>query len=146
MSKSSCNIADCCQELQNAWPLLRNNFCKRFPGWGIELTCTYRPPEQQFELFKKGRVEINGEWVVQDAKVVVTYIDGIKKPSEHNKKPARAFDVMIKKPDGKITWDLMEEPWKQLPEIVASLGLESGGNWKRFKDFPHVQMSRAGWV
>lgn len=140
------DITDCSQELQDKWPMLHDEFCKRFPGWGIELTCTYRTPEEQFELFKKGRREANGEWIVADAKSVVTYIDGIKKLSEHNQHPARAFDVLLKRPDGKITWDLTEEAWQKLPEIVSSLGLESGGTWQKFKDFPHVQMSRAAWI
>lgn len=140
------NISDCCQELQEKWPLLVAEFVRRFPGWGIELTCTQRTPEEQFELFKKGRTEVNGEWIVSDAKAVVTYVDGKTKLSEHNKTPAMAFDVMIKKPDGGITWDLTAEPWQKLPEIVASLGLESGGTWTKFKDFPHVQVARNGWV
>lgn len=140
------DIADCVQELQTKWPLLQEEFRKQFPGWGIELTCSHRPVEEQFELFKKGRRESDGGWVVADAKAVVTYVDGRTRLSEHNYKPSRAIDVLIKKPDGKITWDLTEEPWKKLPEIVQSFGLESGGTWQKFKDFPHIQVSKAGWV
>jgi peptidoglycan L-alanyl-D-glutamate endopeptidase CwlK len=138
------DIKDCCEELRQKWPLLQEAFCAKFPGWGMELTCTARPPEEQFELFKKGRSKVGEEWVVSDAKVVVTYVDGFKKVGEHNKSPSRAFDVMLKRPDGSITWDLTEEAWQALPSLVAELGLESGGAWTKFKDFPHVQVKRGG--
>ena len=143
---ASREISECVEELQTKWPLIRDAFCKQFPGWGLEISCSHRPVEEQFELFKKGRREVNGEWIVDDAKSVVTYVDGKTKLSEHNHEPARALDVFVKKPDGSITWDLTEEPWKRLPEIVQSFGLESGGTWQKFKDYPHIQLSRAAWV
>ena len=46
-----------------------------------------RLPEEQFELFKKGREEQNGKWVIVDKKKVVTYKDGYEKTSKHNETP-----------------------------------------------------------
>ena len=143
---ASRDISECVEELQIKWPLLQDVFCKQFKGWGIEISCSHRPVEEQFELFKKGRREVNGEWIIDDSKSVVTYVDGKSRLSEHNYKPSRAIDVFLKKPDGSITWDLTEEPWKKLPEIVQGFGLESGGTWQKFKDYPHIQVSKAGWV
>jgi len=54
----------------------------------------HRPPEEQFELYKKGRKEVNGEWVIVDKSKVVTYKDGTIKKSKHNEFPSKAVDVM----------------------------------------------------
>ena len=54
----------------------------------------HRSAELQFELFKKGRREnANGEWVIINKKKVVTFKDGIKKLSRHNKVPSEAVDA-----------------------------------------------------
>jgi len=52
-----------------------------------------RLPEEQFELFKKGREEINGVWMIKDKRKVVTYKDGYIKRSKHNYIPSQAVDV-----------------------------------------------------
>lgn len=143
---TSRDIKDCVQELQDKWPLLEQEFERRFPGWNLILTCTHRSPEEQFELYKKGRRQVGDDWAIADAGQVVTYKDGLKSKSEHNVYPARAFDVAIKKPDGSLTWDLKEQAWQELPLMVKELKLVSGGSWVRFKDFPHVEVSKEGWV
>lgn len=53
----------------------------------------YRSPEEQFKLYKKGRIESNGIWRIINHKKVVTYIDGINKKSKHNYNPSLAVDV-----------------------------------------------------
>ncbi len=53
-----------------------------------------RQPDNQFALYKKGREEINGKWVVTAKAEVVTYCDGFKKLSDHNYRPSRAADVV----------------------------------------------------
>lgn len=55
----------------------------------------HRPPETQFEYFKKGRKEVNGKWVVVDRRKVTTNIDGHKKKGKHNYQPSRAIDIAI---------------------------------------------------
>ena len=52
-----------------------------------------RTPTEQFELFKKGRKEVNGVWMIEDKKKVVTYKDGTIKKSKHNYIPSQAVDV-----------------------------------------------------
>ena len=54
-----------------------------------------RTPEEQFELFKKGRqINEQGEWVIYDKDLVVTYKDGTEKKSKHNYEPqSMAVDV-----------------------------------------------------
>lgn len=54
----------------------------------------YRSLERQFELYKKGRKQIDsGDWIVYDKKKVVTNIDGYKKKGKHNYDPSLAVDI-----------------------------------------------------
>lgn len=55
----------------------------------------HRTPEEQFELYKKGReyVEQSGKWVVFFPKKVVTNCDGFQIKSNHNEFPSHAVDV-----------------------------------------------------
>lgn len=140
------DIKDCVTELQDKWPLLKAEFQRRFPGWVMLLTCTHRTPEEQFELFKRGRRPIGDGWAVARAAEVVTYKDGLKDLSNHNYYPARAFDFALQKPDGDLTWDLKEDAWKAVPDIVHKFGLVSGGTWKKLVDYPHVETNKSGWV
>jgi peptidoglycan L-alanyl-D-glutamate endopeptidase CwlK len=53
----------------------------------------HRPPERQFELYKKGREKIEGKWQVADPTKVVTNVDGFIKKSNHNYDPSMAGDI-----------------------------------------------------
>jgi len=106
-----------------------------------------RTPEIQFELYKKGREERGGAWIVTDSKNVVTFKDGFKKLSRHNYEPSKAVDV-IPYP---IDWKDINRMF-QLNGVVQTIQaqlleqgkitklLEWGGNWKSFKDYPHYQL------
>lgn len=54
----------------------------------------HRTPEEQFELYKKGRKLVNGVWVIEDKNKIVTYKDGIKDLSKHNKPISEAVDAI----------------------------------------------------
>lgn len=41
--------------------------------------------------------------------------------------------------NGKVTWN---GPWDAFGKIARECGLEWGGGWTKFKDRPHVQMTR----
>lgn len=58
--------------------------------------------EEQFELFKKGRKYIDGEWVIIDSGDVVTFRDGYKKKSNHQS--GNAVDVYAYV-NGRASWD-----------------------------------------
>ena len=106
-----------------------------------------RTAEVQFELFKKGRKLLRGEWSIVDKSQVVTYKDGTEKMSRHNYEPSRAVDVVPYPIDWKDT-DRMH----QLRGVILAVEdrliregkikkkLEWGGNWKSFKDLPHYQL------
>ncbi|PNB52989.1 peptidase M15, partial [Pseudomonas sp. GW456-E7] len=58
-----------------------------------------------------------------------------------------AIDFALQKKDGSIIWDLEydgnqngKSDWLEVVEIAKKLGFEWGGDWTRFKDYPHLEM------
>lgn len=100
--------------------------------------CGHRSPEEQFELFKKGRENKNFKWVVVDKSKIVTNIDGRAKKSNHNYLPSRAVDVV----PYPLDWNDIAA-FKKLGEVVKrkakELGIKIswGGDWQTLKDYPH---------
>lgn len=101
-------------------------------GKELDVTCTYRSPEEQWELYQQGRTK-PGQ--------IVTQIDGKTKKSNHNYNPSRAIDfaVII---GGKITWD--DKEYKVVGPYMERHGLIWGGSWPNFKDYPHVELPKEG--
>ena len=134
------DIADCHVYLRDRWPRLQEMFTRE-TGNTLILTCTWRSVAEQQRLYAHGRTAPGK---------IVTWVDGIKKASEHNKYPARAMDVavveLVHGGDGvssaKISWDW--HLYVPLLAICKSLELESGGAWEK-KDWPHVQMPAQIW-
>lgn len=110
-----------------------------------EIDCTvisgHRTPEEQFELFKKGRERVDGWWTVTDKSKVVTNLDGKTKKSKHNYYPSKAVDVV----PYPLDWNDIDS-FKQLASVVKDKALELGidvewgGDWKSLKDYPHWQI------
>src|SRR5438105_1728110 len=133
-------INDACKAIRDAWDGIKTAFFEVEPGHYLELTCVYRSPEEQFELFKQGRtMDTSGEWIIQDKEKVVTNVDGRKVKGAHNYKPARAIDVcVVDNQTGKRLWD---EKWYQpLVEIAKKHNLVEGGTWRSIKDWPHLEV------
>ena len=109
-----------------------------------EFDCTviygHRTPEEQFELFKKGREKIDGGWTVTDKSKVVTNLDGTTKKSRHNYYPAKAVDVV----PYPLDWNDIDR-FKLLASVVKrkamelGINVEWGGDWK-MRDYPHWQI------
>ena len=98
-----------------------------------------RTTEDQQELYAKGRTK-EGK--------IVTYTDGVKKKSRHQAKDngyGYAFDIFCYDENGKATWDAKyyKAVAKHILEIAVTLGydVEWGGDWARFKDYPHFQLN-----
>ena len=108
----------------------------------------HRPPEEQFELFKKGRKLQARECTVVDKSKVVTYKDGTEKKSRHNESPSEAVDIVPYPIDWKDT-DRMNQLYGVVLAVQYRLFrdgkiqnlLEWGGNWK-WKDQPHFQIKK----
>ena len=104
------------------------------------ITHGYRTPEEQNELYKKGR-ENNDD--------IVTYMDGYIKKSKHNYNPSLACDIAIFI-NGQLTWEIeyyikvayhiMTISDKMFYDGEIKHRLNWGGDWKRLKDYPHFQI------
>ncbi len=94
-------------------------------GINVIITQGLRTVEEQNELYAQGRTKPGK--IVTNAKGGYSY---------HNY--GLAFDFAVLNDDGSVSWNV-DEKWKRVGAIGKSLGLEWGGDWKDFKDYPHFQ-------
>jgi peptidoglycan L-alanyl-D-glutamate endopeptidase CwlK len=122
-------IQDCDTRLQEVWNKAYELYTITYPDAPkVFLTCTYRSPAEQLDLYAQGRTK-------QGA--IVT---NIKSGGKHNVLPSKAFDIAFKWTDGKLDWS--EVHFKNFAAIVKRLNtkVQWGGDWKNFKDLPHFQV------
>lgn len=103
-------------------------------GISIVITDGFRSAEDQDKLYEKGR---------STEGTIVTYAKGGE--SYHNF--GLAVDFAIKIPSGDVIWDMSYDgngnsipDWTEVVSLAKGLGFEWGGDWARFKDYPHLQM------
>ncbi|WP_171661462.1 M15 family metallopeptidase [Geobacillus sp. BMUD] len=94
-------------------------------GINIIITQGFRSIEEQNELYAQGRTK--------PGKIVTKAKGGY---SYHNF--GLAFDFAVLNPDGSVNWNV-DAKWKRVGQLGKSLGLEWGGDWEDFKDYPHFQ-------
>ncbi len=128
---SSRSLADAHSALVERYLLLAEDFAREQVPASLVVTCTFRSVDEQAVLYAQGRVHPGK---------IVTNADGITNLSAHNYYPARAIDVAVML-DGKIVW--REDLYHPLVELAKRHGLVSGGSWKTFKDWPHIEMPAA---
>ncbi|WP_372238126.1 M15 family metallopeptidase [Paenibacillus peoriae] len=105
-------------------------------GVWIVITQGFRTYAEQDELYAQGR---NG-----DKRPKVTKARGGY--SNHNFGFAADFALLLR--DGRtVSWDTLKDDdkdslpdWSEVVEEAKKLGLEWGGDWRTFKDMPHLQM------
>lgn len=105
---------------------LAEKFLEKCKAQGLDviITQTLRTSLEQDELYAQGRTK--------PGKIVTNAKGGY---SMHNY--GLAFDIAIKK-NGAIVWD-DEALYSKAGKIGESIGLEWGGSWRSFKDYPHFQ-------
>ncbi|MEZ0480070.1 M15 family metallopeptidase [Planococcus sp. SSTMD024] len=114
----------------------RDQLIARADEIGIDILITdgFRSVEEQNEIHAQGRTRGGS---------VVTYAEGGE--SYHNY--GLAIDFALRLPDGSVVWDIQRDDngngrpdWFEVADIAKELGFEWGGDWVRFKDYPHLQM------
>lgn len=98
-------------------------------GVDVFVVSALRTYEEQHRLYLQGR-ETPGR--------IVTNADAGE--SYHNF--GLAFDFAVVK-NGRAVWDQNHPDWKAFVAICKGMGLEWGGDWRTFKDFPHHQKDDA---
>lgn len=103
-------------------------------GITILITDGFRSVSEQNLLYEKGRTTEGN--IVTNAKGGESY---------HNF--GLAVDFAIKLPSGEVIWDRQYDgngnsvsDWTEVVTIAKKLGFDWGGDWKNFKDYPHLQM------
>lgn len=69
-------------------------FLEVVKGFDNTIIYAYRTPEEQMELYKKGRRIVKGIWIIDEPEKIVTNCDGYNVLSKHNYEPARAVDAI----------------------------------------------------
>lgn len=128
---SSRSLIDADPTLAERFLLLAEDFAREQVPASLVVTCTYRSPVEQAELYAQGRSKPGK---------IVTNADGMRNLSMHNYYPSRAIDVAVEM-NGEIAW--REDLYHPLVELAARHGLVSGGSWKTFKDWPHIELPKA---
>lgn len=119
-------------------------------GIDVLITCTWRSPKEQDELYAIGRTKPGRK--VTNARAGESLHNRI----HPNGDPAsQAFDFVPLR-NGKAVWSTFgngidEDPsdddkddlelWQRCGEIAESCGLEWAGRWKNFREYPHCQIA-----
>jgi peptidoglycan LD-endopeptidase CwlK len=103
-------------------------------GIVVVITDGFRSAVEQDQLYKKGR-STDGN-IVTNAKGGESY---------HNY--GLAIDFALKTSSGNVIWDMNYDgnrngrsDWNEVVAMAKKLGFQWGGDWKKFKDYPHLQM------
>jgi peptidoglycan L-alanyl-D-glutamate endopeptidase CwlK len=97
----------------------------RSNGLDILITCTYRSPEEQNELYAYGRTKPGPKR---------TNARGGQ--SAHQWRTAIDFCVMV---NGKPDWDDLAL-YKKAGALAKQVGFEYAGEWRSFREFCHIQL------
>lgn len=121
------------KKLADVHPTVREKaieLIKRAHAQGIYVLITqgFRSIAEQNELYAQGRTKPGK--IVTNAKGGYSY---------HNF--GLAFDVVIQNADGSLCWSVADKRWKTVGAIGKSIGLEWGGDWRKFPDYPHFQLT-----
>ncbi|WP_144474262.1 peptidoglycan-binding protein [Bacillus pumilus] len=96
-------------------------------GIFVQITSGYRSFAEQNKLYAQGRTA--------SGKIVTNAKGG---QSNHNY--GLAIDYVLLSADGKKALWTVNEKWRRVAQIGKSLGFSWGGDWKSFKDYPHLEM------
>lgn len=103
-------------------------------GITVVITDGFRSAADQDQLYKKGRA-VSGS-IVTNAKGGESY---------HNY--GLAVDFALKTSSGQVIWDMeydgnknSKPDWYEVVDLAKNLGFTWGGDWVKFKDYPHLQM------
>ncbi len=133
MSKSASRVAALHPVVrQAAERLIERSFARGVP---IVITQGLRTIAEQDALYAQGRTK--------PGQIVTNARGGY---SNHNF--GVAIDFCLLMPDGRsVTWDMVRDgdgdkvaDWNEVVAIAKELGFAWGGDWTKFKDYPHLEM------
>lgn len=107
-------------------------------GIYVQISAGYRSMEEQAKLYGQGRLgySYNGKNYSNMSKPKVTNA----KPGQSYHNFGLAIDYFISSDDGRRALWTVDDQWRRVAEIGKELGFAWGGDWKNFKDYPHLEM------
>ncbi|WP_226581263.1 peptidoglycan-binding protein [Halobacillus litoralis] len=104
-------------------------------GIYVQISSGHRTLHEQAELYGQGRPD----YYWNDKKYgkpgsIVTYA----KPGQSNHHTGRAVDFFLVTPDGKTAVWTVDDQWRKVAGIAKSMGFSWGGDWRKFKDYAHL--------
>ena len=136
-----------------------------FAGLDLLIYCTHRTMQEQAILFRNGRnigqikfqaQELTNRWGRADlADILLSAPPQYGKRKVTNAAPGEsyhnyglAFDAVPLR-GGKPVWSVDDAEdfklWKLMGSLAHDAGMEWGGDWRSFKDYPHCQQSNINW-
>ena len=109
------------------------NACREL-GYNIIVTCTYRSPDEQQQLYAQGRTK--------PGKIVTNAKPGLSAHNfQVNNKPASLAMDIVPLIHGKPIWDSSDPIWAELGRIGELHSLEWAGRWEgHLKETAHFQI------
>lgn len=98
-------------------------------GVGVMVTQGLRTFAEQQRLFDQGRTT-PGQIVTR------------ARPGQSYHNFGLAFDFVVVR-NGQAVWDQNDADWRRFVQICKGHDFEWGGDWRSFKDFPHLQVAGA---
>lgn len=98
-------------------------------GYPMIVVSGIRTKAEQMALYARGRTGPGS---------VVTQLDGVTRRSKHQE--GQAVDCTFVGVDGRPRW-VDSDPWALYGAMARSQGLVWGGDWRTFKDRPHIELA-----
>ncbi|MDB5478805.1 MAG: peptidase and DD-carboxypeptidase VanY/endolysin [Alphaproteobacteria bacterium] len=95
-------------------------------GFSLIVTCGFRSNKEQNRLYSIGRRGVPDEKKVTNARAG---------QSNHNHGTAVDFAFVV---NGEISWNA--KLYQNIGRWAKIVGLSWGGDWRDFKDYPHVEL------
>ncbi|WP_347862361.1 M15 family metallopeptidase [Salimicrobium sp. PL1-032A] len=105
-------------------------------GIFAQITEGYRSHERQARLYGQGRTgySYKGQSYGREGKVVTH-----AKPGQSIHNYGFAIDFCLVTDNGrKAVWEVNDD-WRRVATVAKGLGFTWGGNWRTFKDYPHLE-------
>ncbi|MEH6943611.1 M15 family metallopeptidase [Bacillus sp. JJ722] len=108
-------------------------------GIHVLMTNGYRSMEEQAKLYGKGRKSYvyKGRDYGDPKSAIVT--NAMPGSSNHNY--GLAIDYVLANEDATEVYYTVDDKFKRVAAIAKTLGFAWGGDWKSFKDYPHLEMT-----
>lgn len=109
-------------------------------GIYVQISSGFRSNEDQAYIYGQGRPNYiwNGKKYGSKGSVVSNAMPGM---SIHNY--GLAIDYFLVSDDGNKSLWMVNDKWRRVAAIAKSMGFEWGGDWKSFRDYPHLQYNKS---